>query len=156
MREPLMNTWRTWSGIASLVVVATKTMGASTWSWSLTLLVGGLLGGSSLLLNLLLRLLRRKPTGPADGGDVNLIPGRGARGGKDGTLVLVADPTASVPTMRLTWRSELGRDECEPGIDFYVTRSIRPNVAKEGSVLLALDDGRIYQWNNGEWRLPGA
>ncbi len=156
MREPLMNTWRTWSGIAFLVVVTTKTMGASTWSWTLTLFVGGVLGLSSLLLNLILRFLRKTPTGPADGGDVSLVPGRGARGGKDGTLILVADPTAAVPTMRLTWRSEVGHDECEPGVDFYVARGSRPNSAREGSLLLALDEGRVYQWSGSEWRQPGV
>lgn len=145
----LQNSWRTWSGIASLIVVATKGMGASTWSWSLTLFVSGLLGLSSLLATLIVRLLRPKPTGPANGGDVVLMPGKGARGGADGRIVLVGHMNPMSPMLSLSWKNVL--DKTAHDVDVYVTPGWIPLTAKEGSFLFRLDLGILYRREGNAW-----
>lgn len=147
--QPLMNTWKTWTGIAGLIVVATKAMGASTWSWSLTLLVAGALALSSFIAALLMR--PRKSTDPQKGGDVTFMTGRGIRGGENGRFVFAghSDSSSATPMFTLSWRDAL--DRTTGSVDLFVTPGDMPPSARSGSFLVTLDRLRVYHRLGEQW-----
>lgn len=84
----MANNVTTWARITALVVVMTKAMGASQWSWWLTIgIVAGLLGVSPVMA-----WLRSRKSPPrmqtADGGDIILTPGAPGEGGRPGRIIL--------------------------------------------------------------------
>jgi hypothetical protein len=132
-----------------LIVFVTKVMGASTWSWGLTLLVAGLLVLPPVILSLLSTSEDKQR--PLEGGSVVLLPGRGVHGGADGRIVLVggASPTSG-PMLTFSWRNSL--DVADSFVDVYVTPGWMPFKARPGSLLLTLDDLRLYRRDlDGRW-----
>lgn len=146
MHSPLLNNVITWSRLAALVVILTQAMGASQWSWLLTLSVAvGLVAGPIGFRWLAAKLGPKRERSP-NGGDVILTPGAAGPGGSPGSIVLRGFAKSTAPFLSLQ------QADSPEKLDIYIGANWPLDLkAKDGSVFVKLDDLRVLRREFGGW-----
>jgi hypothetical protein len=146
MNGPLINNANTWSRLAALVVLLTKVMGASQWSWTLSLSAVAVLVGLPWLAGWVRAKLTPKPEPSLNGGDIILTPGAPAIGGTPGRIVLRGFARSEAPFLSLEQVDSPER------LDVYVGAYDPAWLkVKDGSVFIQLDDLKILRHQAGAW-----
>jgi hypothetical protein len=143
---PLLNSATTWSRLAALLVILTQAMGASRWSWTLSLSVAALLVSGPLVLGWIVARFGPKAEGSPNGGDVILTPGAAGPGGVPGKIVMRGFARSSMPFLSLEQADST--DKLDIYVGAYWPMDLK---AKDGSVFVKLDDLRILRRESGVW-----